>query len=147
MAALAQEVARSTPELKAAFERGFKEILAARGAERKEAIFQSATLIDGVVLARAVQNEHLSEEILKNVRQKSKLMIVNWRQQSVWSDRRRCADRGLGCGFRRTHSSEPQAEGSRSERDGGRSLRQAQDRSQPQVGTASPPKRNLIVTP
>ena len=28
MAALAQEVARSTPELKAAFERGFEEILA-----------------------------------------------------------------------------------------------------------------------
>ena len=35
-------------------------------------------------------------------------------QQSVWSDRRRCADRGLSCEFRRTHSSEPQAEGSRS---------------------------------
>ena len=34
--------------------------------------------------------------------------------QSVWSDRHRCADRGLGCEFRRTHSSEPQAEGSRS---------------------------------
>jgi hypothetical protein len=31
MAALAQEVARSTPELKAAFERAFVEILAARG--------------------------------------------------------------------------------------------------------------------
>ncbi len=35
-------------------------------------------------------------------------------EQSLWSDRRRCADRGLGCEFRRTHSSEPQAEGSRS---------------------------------
>jgi TetR/AcrR family transcriptional repressor of nem operon len=57
MAALAQEVARSTPELKAAFERG-------------EAIFQSAALIGGVVLACAVQNEQLSEEILKRVRQK-----------------------------------------------------------------------------
>ena len=34
--------------------------------------------------------------------------------QSVWSDRRRCADRGLGCEFRGTHSAEPQAEGSRS---------------------------------
>ena len=31
MAALAQEVARSTPELKAAFERGFEEILSAIG--------------------------------------------------------------------------------------------------------------------
>ncbi len=39
---------------------------------------------------------------------------ANCRQQSVWSDRRRCADRGLGCEFRRTHNSEPQAEGSRS---------------------------------
>jgi hypothetical protein len=34
--------------------------------------------------------------------------------QSVWSDRHRCADRGLGCVFIRTRSSEPQAEGSRS---------------------------------
>jgi hypothetical protein len=42
MAALAQEVARSTAELKAAFERGFEEILAARSGDRKEAIFQSA---------------------------------------------------------------------------------------------------------
>jgi TetR/AcrR family transcriptional repressor of nem operon len=70
MAALAQEVARSTPELKATFERGFEEILAARGGDRKEAIFQSAALIGGVVLARAVQNEQLSDEILKSVRQK-----------------------------------------------------------------------------
>ena len=31
-------------------------------------------------------------------------------QQSTWSDRRRCAVRGLSCEFRRTHSSEPQAE-------------------------------------
>jgi hypothetical protein len=35
-------------------------------------------------------------------------------KQSLWSDRRRCSDRGLGCEFVRTHSSEPQAEGSRS---------------------------------
>jgi TetR/AcrR family transcriptional regulator, transcriptional repressor for nem operon len=70
MAALAQEVARSTPELQAAFERAFEEFLAARGGDRKEAIFQSAALIDGVVLARAVKNEQLSEEIPKSVRQK-----------------------------------------------------------------------------
>ena len=70
MAALAQEVARSTPELKTAFERGFEEILAARSGDRKEAIFQSVALIGGVVLARAVQNEQFSEEILKSVRQK-----------------------------------------------------------------------------
>jgi TetR/AcrR family transcriptional regulator, transcriptional repressor for nem operon len=44
MVALAQEVVRSTPELKAAYERGFEEIRAARGGDRKETIFQSATI-------------------------------------------------------------------------------------------------------
>lgn len=70
MAALAPEVARSTPELKTAFERGLEEILSASGGDRKEAIFQTATLLGGVVLARAVRNPQLSEEILKSVRQK-----------------------------------------------------------------------------
>ena len=70
MAALAQEVARSTPELKAAFERGFEEILSARGGDRKEAIFQTAALIGGIALARAVQDRGLSEEVLESVRQK-----------------------------------------------------------------------------
>ena len=70
MAALAPEVARSTPELKAAFERGFEEILSAKGGNRKEAIFQSAALIGGVVLARAVHDPRLSDEILESVRQK-----------------------------------------------------------------------------
>jgi len=70
MAALAPEVARSTPELKAAFERGLEEILSARGGDRKKAIFQSAALIGGMVLARAVQSERLSDEILESVRQK-----------------------------------------------------------------------------
>ena len=70
MAALAQEVARSTPELKAAFEQGLQEILPAIGGERKEAIFSVAAMIGGVVLARAVQDPRLSEEILKSVRQK-----------------------------------------------------------------------------
>jgi TetR/AcrR family transcriptional repressor of nem operon len=70
MAALGQEVARSTPELKAAFERGFEEILAAGGGNRKEAIFQTAALLGGVVLARAVQDPQLSGEILESVRQK-----------------------------------------------------------------------------
>ena len=36
MAALAQEAARSTPELKAAFERGFVEILSAASNEEEE---------------------------------------------------------------------------------------------------------------
>jgi TetR/AcrR family transcriptional regulator, transcriptional repressor for nem operon len=70
MAALAQEVARSTPELKAAFEQGLREIIPAIGGERKEAIFSVAAMIGGVVLARAVQDPRLSEEILTSVRQK-----------------------------------------------------------------------------
>jgi TetR/AcrR family transcriptional repressor of nem operon len=70
MAALGPEVARSTPQLKAAFERGLEEILSAGGGERKEAIFQTAALIGGVVLARAVQDPQFSEEILESVRRK-----------------------------------------------------------------------------
>ena len=68
-AALAQELARSTPELKATFEQGLENILSASG-DRKEAIFQVAAMIGGVVLARAVQDHRLSDEILKSVRQK-----------------------------------------------------------------------------
>ena len=70
MAALAQEVARSTPELKAAFELGLENMLSAEGGERKEAIFRAAALLGGVVLARAVQDPRLSDEILESVRQK-----------------------------------------------------------------------------
>jgi TetR/AcrR family transcriptional regulator, transcriptional repressor for nem operon len=70
MAALGPEVARSTPELKAAFERGLEEILSAKGGDRQEAIFQSAAMIGGIVLARAVQDPGLSDEILRSVRQK-----------------------------------------------------------------------------
>src|SRR5215471_14385086 len=70
MAALGPEVARSTPELKAAFEQGLEKILAARGDDRKEAIFQAAAMLGGIVLARAVQDPRLSNEILKSVRQK-----------------------------------------------------------------------------
>jgi len=70
MAALAQEVARSTPELKAAFEQGLENILSAKRGDRKEAIFWVAALIGGAVLARAVQDPRLSDEILSSVRQK-----------------------------------------------------------------------------
>jgi TetR/AcrR family transcriptional repressor of nem operon len=70
MAALAPEVARSTPELKIAFERGLEEILTASGGDRKEAIFEAAALLGGVVLARTVQDRQLSDEILETVRQK-----------------------------------------------------------------------------
>jgi TetR/AcrR family transcriptional regulator, transcriptional repressor for nem operon len=69
MAALGQEIARSTPEVKTAFERGLEEILGAVGGERKEAIFQTAALLGGVVLARAVKSEQFSDEILRAVRQ------------------------------------------------------------------------------
>src|SRR5215469_4126357 len=70
MAALGQEVARSTPELKAAFKRGLEEILSAEAGNRKNVIFRTATLLGGVVLARAVQDPRLSDEILRSVRQK-----------------------------------------------------------------------------
>jgi len=70
MAALAQEVARSTPELKAAFEQGLENFLSAKGADRKEAIFWTAAMMGAVVLARAVQDQQLSDEILRSVRQK-----------------------------------------------------------------------------
>jgi TetR/AcrR family transcriptional regulator, transcriptional repressor for nem operon len=70
MAALGSEVARSTPELKAAFESGLEEILAASGGDRKEAIFRTAALLGGVVLARAVKDPGFSDEILESVRQK-----------------------------------------------------------------------------
>jgi len=70
MAALAQEVARSTPELKAAFEQGLEKFLSAKGVDRKEAIFWTAAMMGGVVLARAVHDPRLSDEILGSVRQK-----------------------------------------------------------------------------
>src|SRR3974377_749754 len=70
MAALGQEVARSAPELKAAFERGLEEILSAEAVDRKKAIFRTAALLGGMVLARAVQDPQLSNEILTTVRQK-----------------------------------------------------------------------------
>ena len=70
MAALGQEVTRSTPEIRTAFERGLEEILSAHGGDRKEAIFQTAALLGGVVLARAVQDSQLSNEILESVRRK-----------------------------------------------------------------------------
>jgi TetR/AcrR family transcriptional repressor of nem operon len=70
MAALAQEVARSKPEVKAALEQGLEEIISARDGDRKEAIFREAAMIGGVVLARAVQDPRVSDEILESVRQK-----------------------------------------------------------------------------
>ena len=70
MAALGAEVARSSPELKAAFEEGFEEIISASAGDREEAMFWLAAMIGGVVLARAVRDPRLSDEILESVRQK-----------------------------------------------------------------------------
>ena len=70
MAALGPEVARSSPELKAAFEHGLEEILSAKGRDWQEAIFRAAAMVGGVVLARAVLDPRLSDEILRSVRQK-----------------------------------------------------------------------------
>jgi TetR/AcrR family transcriptional repressor of nem operon len=69
MASLAQEVARSTPELKTAFEQGLQDILRAGGGARDEAIFRAAAMIGGVILARAVQDPRFSDEILSSVRE------------------------------------------------------------------------------
>ena len=70
MAALAQEVARSTPELKEVFEQGLEIILAESGQDRKETIFETAALLGGIVLARAVHAPKRSDEILASIRQK-----------------------------------------------------------------------------
>ena len=70
MAALGPEVARSTPELKEAFEQGLEDILSARGGDRSKAIFQTAAEMGAIILARAVQDPRLSDEILRSVRQK-----------------------------------------------------------------------------
>jgi TetR/AcrR family transcriptional regulator, transcriptional repressor for nem operon len=69
MAALSEEVSRATPQIKTAFEKGLEELLAARGDDRKGAIFQTAALLGAVTLARAVQDPKLSDEILKSVRE------------------------------------------------------------------------------
>ena len=60
----------NVPEIKAAFEQGLKDILSATGGNRNEAIFQTAALIGGIVLARAVGDPGFSDEILRSVRQK-----------------------------------------------------------------------------
>jgi len=68
MAALGPEVARSTPEIRKAFEQGLEEILAAHGGDRDKVIFQTAAALGGVVLARAVEDPALSDQILASVR-------------------------------------------------------------------------------
>jgi TetR/AcrR family transcriptional repressor of nem operon len=76
MAALAQEVARSEPEIQTAFESGFEEILSARGGDRNEMIFQTAALLGAIVLARAMHDPRISDEILESVRER-----IRWQQR------------------------------------------------------------------
>jgi len=61
---------RSPPELKAAFGEELENILSAKVGDRKEAIFRVAAMIGGIVLARAVRDPRLSDEILSSIRQK-----------------------------------------------------------------------------
>jgi TetR/AcrR family transcriptional regulator, transcriptional repressor for nem operon len=70
MAALGQEVARSSPEIRTAFEQGLEEILSAHGGDREEGLFRTAAVLGAIVLARAVQDPHFSKEILESVRKK-----------------------------------------------------------------------------
>ena len=70
MAALAQEISRSTPEARQALEKGLEEILATMGGDRKDAIYRSAAMIGAVVLARAVHKKQFSDEILRSVHEK-----------------------------------------------------------------------------
>lgn len=70
MAALAGEVARSTPELKAVFEKGLEATVSAMGGNRKEAIFKTAAMLGGIVLSRAVRDRRLSGEILDSIRER-----------------------------------------------------------------------------
>ena len=82
MAALAQEVARATPELEAAFERAFEEILAARGGDRKRQL--PVRYVDRWCRADSrVQNQRLSKGDSREGSPERKLMIVNWRQQGA----------------------------------------------------------------
>jgi TetR/AcrR family transcriptional regulator, transcriptional repressor for nem operon len=70
MAALGQEVARSSPEIRTAFEQGLEEILSAHGGDREEGLFRTAAVLGAIALARAVQDRHFSNEILESVRHK-----------------------------------------------------------------------------
>ena len=82
MAALAQEVARSTPELKAAFEKGFEEILSAQGGDRKEAIFQTAALLGGSRAGpRRAETRNSQRRFLKSRSTEPQLKVVKLREQ------------------------------------------------------------------
>lgn len=67
MAALSGEI-RNEPEVKGRFTENLKEIFSAMGGERREAMATLATLVGAISLARAVDDETFSREILRSVR-------------------------------------------------------------------------------
>jgi TetR/AcrR family transcriptional regulator, transcriptional repressor for nem operon len=69
MAALSGEI-RNEPEVKGAFTLELKAILDAMRGERGDAMLTLAALVGAVALARAVADESLSREILREVRRK-----------------------------------------------------------------------------
>jgi TetR/AcrR family transcriptional repressor of nem operon len=67
MAALSGEI-RNEPEVKGRFTANLKEIISAMGGERRDAVATLATLVGAISLARAVDDETFSREILRSVR-------------------------------------------------------------------------------
>lgn len=80
MAALGAEAARQSPEIKRAFSQSFRRVLGAlsnllpagkaEAAKREQAILTLATLVGAQVMARAVDDPQLSQEILRVVNKK-----------------------------------------------------------------------------
>jgi TetR/AcrR family transcriptional repressor of nem operon len=69
MAALSGEI-RNQPEVKSAFTAELKEIVAAMGGDRRKALADLSTVVGAMALARAVDDEGFSREILREVRRK-----------------------------------------------------------------------------
>jgi TetR/AcrR family transcriptional repressor of nem operon len=67
MAALSGEI-RNEPETKAAFTARLKETVAAAGGDRAETLLAVSAMVGAVALARAVDDDAFSEEILQKVR-------------------------------------------------------------------------------
>ena len=69
MAALSGEI-RNEPEVKGRFTANLKEIISAMGGKRRETMATLATLVGAISLARAVDDEAFSREILREVQKK-----------------------------------------------------------------------------
>jgi TetR/AcrR family transcriptional repressor of nem operon len=61
---------RNAPEVKGRFTANLKEIISAMVGERREAMATLATLVGAISLARAVEDEAFSREILREVQKK-----------------------------------------------------------------------------